>query len=223
MTGFKGGIELDDRKGQSVDLLIDGGVVITVDEDRHVYSPGYIAVKDGKIVGVGESSALHGYEAETVIDASGKTVLPGLVNAHNHLDQSVYRGCFDGRRNSRAPMLRLSMQLTEAHARQAASLSLLEQLQQGITTTQENHWTHYHIRSTDGVCDAIEESGMRAFVSRGMNDVEQFTMPELREDVKDVLEDLDRLEAEHDSERVQITSEPCTILRCRPETTLALR
>ncbi|MFC2108615.1 amidohydrolase family protein, partial [Candidatus Bipolaricaulota bacterium] len=214
--------KLSDQKEQSVDLLIEGGVVITVDKDRHVYSPGYVAIRDGKIVGVGDASA-HPYKADTVIDASGKTVLPGLVNAHNHLDQSLYRGCFDGRRDSRAYMLAMSMQLTEAHAKQAASLSLLEQLHQGITTTQENHWTHYHIRSTDGICDAIDESGMRSFVSRGMNDVEKYTMPELRESVTDVLEDLDRLEEEHDSERIQITSEPCTILRCKPVTILALR
>jgi 5-methylthioadenosine/S-adenosylhomocysteine deaminase len=64
---------------------------------------------------------------------------------------------------------------------------------------------------------------MRAFISRGMNDEEKFTMVDFRERAEDVLDDLDRLERLYDSDRIRITSEPTTILRCKPDTILAMR
>jgi len=214
--------KLDDREGQSVDLLIDGGVVVTVDKDRRIYNPGYVAIRDGTIVGVGSVSACP-FEAEDTIDASGAIVMPGLINAHNHLDQSVFRSCFDVKPSRGDTMFDMAKGLDQERARRAAALSLLELLHYGVTTTQENHWTHFHIHSTDGVCDAIVESGMRAVVSRGLNDVKKYRSPEFCEDAQEVLKDLDRLEAKYDSDRIQITSEPCTILRCKPETILAMR
>ncbi len=213
---------MGDREEQSVDLLIDGGVVVTVDKDRRIYNPGYVAIRDGTIVGVGSASACP-FEAEDMIDASGAIVMPGLINAHDHLDQSVYRSCFDVKPGLRDTMLDMSKGLDQERARRSAALSLLELLHYGVTTTQENHWTHFHIHSTDGVCDAIVESGMRAVVSRGLNDVEKYRSPEFCEDAQEVLKDLDRLEDKYDSDRIQITSEPCTILRCKPETILAMR
>jgi len=213
---------VDDRSKQAVDLLIDGGVVITVDWERRIYNPGYVAIRNGTIVGVGSAPSCP-FEADDTIDASGAIVMPGLVNAHNHLDQSVYRSCFDTERKPRYVMFEMAKGLNQERARRAAALSLLELLRYGVTTTQENHWTHFDIHSTDGVCDAVVESGMRAVVSRGLNDLEKYRPPEFCEDAGEVLKDLDRLEEKYDSDRIQITSEPCTILRCHPETVQAMR
>ena len=200
---------------QDGDLLIEGGIVVTMDAERRVYSPGYVAIRGGKIVGTG--SAVCPYSVKERLDASDMVVLPGIVNAHNHLDQSVYRGCFDERSSSRDWLLRTARGLTRERARAAAALSLLEQVHYGITATQENHWTHYHLDSSDGVCEALRQSGMRAVVSRGMNDEEEYTPADFLERIEDVLDDLDRLEREYDSDHISITSEPSTILRCTPE------
>ncbi len=213
---------MQEQGTQQVDTLIIGGITITMDEDRRIYDPGYVAIKDGTIVGVGSPSACP-FEAEDTIDASGAIVLPGLVNAHDHLDQALYRSCFDVNLEQWGGVLQMAKGLDQERARRGAALSLLELLHYGVTTTQENHWTHFHIHSTDGVCDAIVESGMRAVVSRGLNDVERYRPPEFCEDAYEVLRDLDRLEEKYESDRLQITSEPCTILRCKPETILAMR
>ncbi len=85
---------MTEKPKQTVDLLIEGGMVLTMDAGRRIYHPGYVAVRDGKIAGVG-SSASPAYQPKERLDASGMLVMPGLVNIHNHLDQSLYRSCFD--------------------------------------------------------------------------------------------------------------------------------
>ena len=210
------------RPAKKVDLLIDGGIVITMDAERRVYNPGFVAVDQGKVVVTGSMSACA-YEGRERFDAADMVVMPGIVNAHDHLDQSIYRSCLDHKKSSRDHLLKMAQGLTRERARTAATVSLLELLHHGVTTTQENHWTHYHQDSTDGICEAIQRSGMRASVSRGISDDEQYTPAEFIERTEDVLQDLDRLERKYDSDRIQITSEPTTIIRCKPETVLAMR
>lgn len=48
----------------------------------HIIKNGCIALKDGKIIDIGKNL---NYDAETIIDASGKTVLPGFIDPHTHL------------------------------------------------------------------------------------------------------------------------------------------
>lgn len=79
--------------GQEVDLLIQGGTVVTMDSERRVYQPGYVAIKDGRIfaVGPGQSKA----KAREILEAKGKAVVPGLVNTHTHLPMVLFRGLAD--------------------------------------------------------------------------------------------------------------------------------
>lgn len=212
---------MNTKTNGDVDLLIEGGVVITMDPTWHVYDPGYVAIKGSKIIDLGAKTSCS-YSAKERLDASSMVIMPGIVNAHSHLDQSVYRNCFEEEEDSRNLLLQMARTLTPDRAYRAASLTLLEQLHYGITTTQENHWTHFHKHSTDGICRAIQKSGMRGIVSRGMNDRPEYTPGDFIEDIADVLNDLDRLEAEYDSERIMITAEPSTILRSSPEAVKAM-
>jgi 5-methylthioadenosine/S-adenosylhomocysteine deaminase len=205
---------------QRADLLVENGLVITMDSQRRILNPGYVAVLDKKIVHVGAGSPV-GYATVERINAAGAVVLPGRGNAHNHLELCLERGGTDEERQSRDILLRLARGLTRERARVAARLTLLEQVRYGITTTHESHWTHYHPDSTDGICDAIVESGMRAIVARSICDNE-LTPPEFCERADDVMRDLDRLAATYDSDRLQIISEPTTMLRCTAETSVAM-
>jgi 5-methylthioadenosine/S-adenosylhomocysteine deaminase len=148
--------------------------------------------------------------------------MPGIVNAHNHLDQCLYRGCLDENPQSRDVILRLARGLTRERARAAARLSLLEQVRYGITTTHESHWTHFHPDSTDGICDAVLESGMRAVVARSMCDDEERTPKEFCERTDTVLDDLDRLARAYDGDRIAIIPEPTTMLRCTADAIVAM-
>ena len=66
-----------------VDLVLRGGLVHTLDETRR--NAQAVAVKDGRIVFVGSDTEAARYEAARVLDLDGKTLLPGLTDAHGHL------------------------------------------------------------------------------------------------------------------------------------------
>src|SRR5215831_1246176 len=72
-------------------LLIQGAHVVTMDGNRREFMPGYIAVRDDTIVGVGPSSESPD-KAERVVDASGQAALPGFINAHTHAIHILMRG-----------------------------------------------------------------------------------------------------------------------------------
>lgn len=213
---------MNKSKREEVDLLIEGGLILTMDGARRVLDPGFVAVRNRKIIDVGNMLDCNYIGAER-FQSDDMVVMPGIINSHDHLDQSVYRSCLDHKEASRDQLLRMAQGLTFDRARIAASLSLLELVHYGVTTTQENHWTHYHPDSTDGVCEAIIGSGMRAVVSRGISDKDRYNPSNFIERIDDVLEDLDRLEKKYDSDRILITAEPTTILRCNPETVIAMR
>ena len=83
-------------KREAADLLITGGIVVTVDETFSVFSPGAVAVGDGRILAVGPAADVNGrYAARARYDAAGKIVLPGLVNTHTHAAMTLLRGIAD--------------------------------------------------------------------------------------------------------------------------------
>jgi len=210
------------RNRQPADLLIEGGTVIAMDAERRIYDPGTISIRQGRVVEIGPCGSLPG-SAKERIDATNMVVMPGLLNAHSHLTPSVYRSCFDEKPDSRDAWLRMARGLTRQRARQATALTLLEQVRYGTTTTHESHMTHYHPDSTDGICEAIQQSGMRAVVARSMNDKAEYTAVEFLERYQDALDDLDRLEREWESDLIRIIPEAATVLRCTPEAVLAMR
>ncbi|HVU53424.1 MAG TPA: amidohydrolase [Puia sp.] len=68
---------------QSADLIVHNGVVYTVDSGFSVAEA--FAVKDGKILAVGkEKDIMDDYTAAEVVDAGGKPVYPGFIDAHAH-------------------------------------------------------------------------------------------------------------------------------------------
>ena len=78
------------------DLLLTGGSVVTVDDERRVIEPGAVAVSGNRIVAVGTDDDLAGYRAGRTIDCSGHAVMPGLIDTHNHLFQGLARGLGEG-------------------------------------------------------------------------------------------------------------------------------
>ena len=69
---------------QSADLVLRGGKVIAVDRDWRIAEA--VAVKDGRILAVGDNSAIaaHVGPATQVVELAGKTVVPGLIDSHLH-------------------------------------------------------------------------------------------------------------------------------------------
>ena len=81
---------------EKVDILIKHGTLVTMNTLREIIEDGAVAIKDDCIVAVGKSDEIEvQYEAEKVIDANGKIVMPGLVDAHLHVTQTFARTICD--------------------------------------------------------------------------------------------------------------------------------
>jgi cytosine/adenosine deaminase-related metal-dependent hydrolase len=70
---------------ETVDTLLSGGTVITVDGQRRIYRDGAVALRGNIIVAVGKRADLDSrYEARETRDCRNKLIMPGFVNSHLH-------------------------------------------------------------------------------------------------------------------------------------------
>ena len=71
----------------SPDTVLLNGKILTVDADFTVVQA--LAVKDGRFVGVGDNDEISALASETteIIDLEGRTVVPGLIDGHAHMDR----------------------------------------------------------------------------------------------------------------------------------------
>jgi 5-methylthioadenosine/S-adenosylhomocysteine deaminase len=86
-----------------IDILIEGGCVVTIDAKRRVLQDGSVAVDQGRIIEVGPSDHLRSkYQARRSISAVRKVLLPGFIDTHAHaghgltktIGEHAYRGWF---------------------------------------------------------------------------------------------------------------------------------
>ena len=74
-------------------IVITGGTVITMDDQRRILTPGAIAIAGSDVVGVGTPDEIAArFSAAETIDATGQVVMPGLINTHTHAAMVLYRG-----------------------------------------------------------------------------------------------------------------------------------
>ncbi|MGH9114627.1 MAG: amidohydrolase family protein [Acidimicrobiales bacterium] len=156
---------------QRCDLLLTGGCVVTVDEQRRVLDPGAVAIAGDRIVAVGPASELRDWRAHRIVDCSGRAVIPGLVDCHNHLFQALVRGLGEGL--SIWPWLcefmwPYSIAMTPEDARVAVTLGAIEAVRAGTTTVIDNHYAPTDETTTLAVAGAIESVGLRGAVARGI-------------------------------------------------------
>ena len=156
---------------QDCDLLLTGGSVVTLDDERRVIEPGAVAVSGTRIAAVGPVEELAGYRAGRTIDCTGHAVLPGLIDTHDHLFQGMARGLGEG-----MPlwtwltdfMWPFSISINLAEGRIGAKLGAVEALKAGTTTVIDNHYAPSDLDTTLAVAGAIHEVGLRGAVARGI-------------------------------------------------------
>jgi cytosine/adenosine deaminase-related metal-dependent hydrolase len=127
-----------------------------------------VAVTDGRIVQVDETEIVRrNFRAELEIDASGKIVLPGLVDLHVHLAQALIRGCADdlsliGWLKDR--VWPLQGNYTHEDGSASARLCMVEMVKSGTTTFLE---AMLHSRyGFEGIAKGVEQIGMRGVLSK---------------------------------------------------------
>ena len=157
-------------------ILIKNGTLLTVDKDDSVLK-GDLLVRDGRIVSVGQS--VDG--ADEVIDARGCAVLPGFVQTHIHLCQTLFRGLADD-----LPLIdwlkKRVWPMEAAHnpasTRASARLGISEMIKGGTTCAL----TMETVNHTAEAFRAAQESGFRATIGKCMMDKGDSVPAELHED-----------------------------------------
>jgi 5-methylthioadenosine/S-adenosylhomocysteine deaminase len=151
-------------------ILIKNGYVITMDDYRTVYTNGGVVIDGQKIIEVGKSEDLEKkYPYTQIINARGKAVLPGLINTHTHLFQTLYRGLGDDMTLADwlAKMIwPLSYHLGKEESHVATLLSSAEMIRNGVTTFVDSHYIHRDKLCIDRIVEAADEIGIRGVIGR---------------------------------------------------------
>ncbi|MFQ3275287.1 MAG: 5-methylthioadenosine/S-adenosylhomocysteine deaminase [Candidatus Nanohaloarchaea archaeon] len=138
--------------------------LIKQDSDRRVLEKVDLKVVDDKIAAVGEELDARGHD---VIDCSDKAVIPGLVNAHTHISMTLLRGLSDNKQLQNwleEDIFPAEDKIEPRDAYLGAMLGISEMLKTGTTTFND---MYFHM---DKVAEAVEDSGIRAVLSRGIID-----------------------------------------------------
>ncbi|WP_439625169.1 amidohydrolase family protein [Shinella sp.] len=115
-------------------LLIENGVIVTMDAGRRVLERGYVLVEDGRIVAIGVETPDIAPEAER-IDAAGMVVMPGLIDTHAHAGHMLTKGLGSDSEEWMTVTGRIYAEATDAEFWGAeAALSAAERIKCGTTT-----------------------------------------------------------------------------------------
>jgi len=151
-------------------ILLKNVTAITV-ADKGALKNVSITVDSGKISKIGnigrDLGDLKLKDYDRVIDGKGKTVIPGLVNAHTHAAMVLFPGYDDDlplRRWLEERIWPAERKLTAEDVYWASMLAMIEMLKSGITTFADMYFF------MDDVARAVEESGMRALLAQGIMD-----------------------------------------------------
>ena len=154
---------------ESVDLLVLGGTIVTMNSARDVIEEGGLAVKGGRIVAIGPRAQIETrYTARQRINSAGKLITPGLINGHTHVPMVLFRGLADD--------LDLQDWLTkyifpaeaknvsEEFVRAGTRLGLAEMIRGGTTTYCDMYYFE------DAIAEETSRAGVRAVLGETVID-----------------------------------------------------
>lgn len=200
---------------------IRNAIIMTMNAQDEILT-GDVVITNNLITAIGENLTV---KADVVIDAGGKVLLPGFVQTHIHLCQTLFRGRADDL--ALIDWLRLRIwPLEAAHDEDSiyysALLGLGELIRSGTTTILDMET----VNGTDAAFRAIEESGMRALSGKVMMDHGTEVPLALQEDTESSLQQsVDLLERWHGAAdgRIQYAFCPRFVVSCTEELLIGVR
>jgi 5-methylthioadenosine/S-adenosylhomocysteine deaminase len=180
-------------------ILIKSGHLVTMDDENPVVV-GNLFISDGRIKSVGTEAP----PADLVINAEGCAVLPGFIQTHIHLCQTIFRGAADDL--ALIDWLKLRVWPMEAahsanSVRASAQLGIAELIKGGTTCAL----TMETVNHTEEVFQVVRESGFRATVGKCMMDKGEGVPAALQEQTEDsIVRSLELLDAWHGKEEGRI-------------------
>jgi 5-methylthioadenosine/S-adenosylhomocysteine deaminase len=196
-------------------LLIRNGTILTMNDAFEVIE-GDVSIRDGRVAQVGQvDDATH----DRVVDAAGALVMPGLIQTHVHLCQTLFRGMADDLVLMdwlRTRVWPLEAAHTTGSLRASARLSACELLLGGTTAVLTMETVH----DTDVVCEEIAQSGLRATIGKCLMDADPDVPARLREPTVKAIDDALTLKATWDGKaegRLRIAFAPRFAVSCSRE------
>ena len=174
------------------DLIIEGGIVVTMEEDRKPILGAKVFVRDGQITDIrktDEESPDLGSHVE-IIDAKEAIIMPGLINTHTHAAMTLFRGYADD-----LPLKEwLFEKIFPAEAKfldpdtvyWGSLLGCLEMIASGTTCFADGYFFQ------DGTVNAVHESGLRALIAQGVIDFPAPGVKDPKENLKIAKEFIER-------------------------------
>lgn len=189
------------------------GIVMTQDARRRVMRAN-IRVVDGRIAQITKAAPRRA--GIKTIDATGQVILPGFVQAHIHLCQTLFRNQADDLELLDWLSKRIWV-MEAAHTRETLATSALlgiHELLAGGTTCILDMGT---VRHTEAIIEAVRDSGIRASVGKCLMDHPKTTPPYLRESTERALAEATALfdcfnGIEND--RIRISYAPRFVISC---------
>jgi 5-methylthioadenosine/S-adenosylhomocysteine deaminase len=148
---------------KDMSILIKDGIIATQNQCREIVE-GDLYVEDGRIVEIGRINV----EADRIVDCSGKVVIPGLINTHNHVANTLLRGYADDvhLHEMLEKTFEFDAKVTRRDVQVGALLGCLEMVKSGTTTFVDLfNWE-------DEVARAVREAGMRGYLGWAVLDEE---------------------------------------------------
>jgi len=182
------------------DLCIYNATIIPMTDRETIIRDGSIHIHDGKIGDV--CSGRRRYKETTFLDAGGMILIPGLINAHVHLFQTLVRGRYDNL--SLLEWLKniydLGKVLTPEDCYRGALLGCLESIKSGTTTLVDHHFLFRNGEIADAIITAFKETKIRGFLARGMMDTGELVAEDVRQSHREIFDHCDDLISRYSKE-----------------------
>lgn len=194
--------------------------LVTMDDTRREISDGAMFIRGGVIEAVGTSAELQDRAADETLNLPHHIVIPGLINTHHHMFQSLTRvvaqdrELFDWLRT----LYPIWARLTGEAITVSAKLAMAELMLSGCTTSSDHLYIYPNACKLDDEIRAAQEIGIRFHAARGsmsMGEKKGGLPPDhVVEDEEDILRDTRRvIEQYHDKSRyamLRIVVAPCS-------------
>jgi 8-oxoguanine deaminase len=202
-------------------LFKNAMVVATMDAHRREIKDASVLVRDQRIVAVGPAADLP-HLADEVIDVRGHVVLPGLINTHHHMYQTLTRAVPAAQDASLFDWLKtlypIWARLTPEMIRVSTQTAMAELLLSGCTTSSDHLYIYPNGSRLDDAIEAAADIGMRFHAARGAMSVGEskggLPPDSVVEDERAILKDMQRLaETYHDASACsmcRIVLAPCS-------------
>ncbi len=154
---------------ERVDLVVLGGTIVTMNEARQVIEGGSIAVQRGRIVAVGTRGEIgKRYTGRQTLDATGRVIIPGLINGHTHIPMTLFRGLADDldlqEWLTKYIFPAEAKNVTEEFVRVGTRLGLAEMIRGGTTTYCDMYYFE------DAIADETAKAGVRGVLGETVID-----------------------------------------------------